>query len=114
MKRRKISKAERRRIFAKTNGRCAYCGCDLCGLKWDADHIIPLSQNGKDDESNMIASCRSCNHRKGSSGIESFRSQIERFPEVLSRDSVTYRNAVRYGLVVPNPKKIIFYFENLK
>jgi hypothetical protein len=30
---------------------------------------------------------------------------------VLARDSVTYRNAVRYGLVVPKPRKIIFYFE---
>jgi len=29
----------------------------------------------------------------------------------LAYNSVTYRNAVRYGLVIPNPHKIIFYFE---
>ena len=30
---------------------------------------------------------------------------------MLERDSVTYRNAVRFGLVTPTPHPVIFYFE---
>ena len=29
------------------------------------------------------------------------------------RDSVTYKIATRYGLVVPNEQKVVFYFEKL-
>lgn len=38
---------------------------------------------------------------------------IERMPDVLMRDSVTYKNAVRFGLVTPTPHKVEFYFEKL-
>jgi hypothetical protein len=59
----------------------------------------------------MHPACRSCNHRKGASSVESFRQQVERFLLILERDSVTYRNAVRFGLVQPKPQKIVFFFE---
>lgn len=32
-------------------------------------------------------------------------------PVALMRDSVTYRNAVRFGLVTPAPPPVVFYFE---
>lgn len=34
-------------------------------------------------------------------------------PQVLMRDCVTYKIATRYGLVIPNEQKVIFYFEEL-
>lgn len=43
--------------------------------------------------------------------MEKFRKAIERMPEVLQRDSVTYRNAVRFGVVTPSPHPVVFYFE---
>lgn len=63
--------------------------------------------------SNYLPACRSCNHYKSTLSIERFRMCVERFPSVLMRDSVTYKNAVRFGLVVPNPHKVEFYFEKL-
>jgi hypothetical protein len=77
------------------------------------DHVKPLSSGGEDTVENMLPSCRSCNHRKGGSTLESFRKQIERFLHVLERDNVTYRNAVRFGLIIPNPHPIRFYFEKV-
>ena len=105
------SKSLRRRIYDKTNGRCAYCGCELTMKSMQIDHVIPRASGGGDDEDNLLPACRSCNHRKGTSTLETFRWEVARAPDVLIRNSVTYRNAVRFGLVIPNPKAIIFYFE---
>lgn len=39
---------------------------------------------------------------------------LEQTPDVLRRDNYTYRQAVKFGLVTPTPKKIKFYFERLE
>jgi hypothetical protein len=44
------------------DGRCRYCG-SLERLT--IDHVIPRCQGGRDDESNLVVACRSCNSRKG-------------------------------------------------
>ncbi len=110
-KRRRLTKSERMKIFKKTNGHCAYCGCEITYKEMQIDHVEPIYNGGKDAESNMLPACRSCNHYKGSSSLSTFRRFVEKMPETLKRDSVTYRNAVRFGLVVPNPQKVTFYFE---
>ncbi|KKL71154.1 hypothetical protein LCGC14_2097730, partial [marine sediment metagenome] len=42
--------------------RCAYCGQEA---KLTRDHIIPLSEGGTHDYSNIVPACQSCNSRKG-------------------------------------------------
>lgn len=112
--RRVLKGNERKVVYSKCNGHCAYCGCELAFKDMQVDHVVSLyGHNGADDISNMLPACRSCNHRKGTSTLEQFRKAVERFPEVLMRDSVTYKNAVRFGLVEPKPHKIKFYFETL-
>lgn len=112
MKRRKLTIKERRKIYDKCGGHCAYCGCELDYKDMQVDHVVPLSfSKGEDELSNMFPACRSCNHRKGCLPLELFRKEMERAPTVLMRDSVTYKNAVRFGLVIPHPHKVIFYFE---
>ncbi|GHU51689.1 HNH endonuclease [Clostridia bacterium] len=109
--RRRLTKAERHRILKKTNGHCAYCGCELMYEDMQIDHVVPISCGGADADNNMLPACRSCNHYKGGSQIDTFRRYVEKMPSTLDRDSVTYRNAVRFGLVVPRPHKVTFYFE---
>lgn len=79
-----------------------------------ADHIEPLELGGADDLSNLFPSCRSCNHYKHTMTIERFRQALERMPSVLMRDNVTYRNAVRFGLIKhsENPK-VEFYLRSV-
>lgn len=109
--RRKLSQHERREVYQKTNGHCAYCGIELAYKNVVVDHVIALHRGGTDELSNMLPACRSWNHYKNTLTLESFRKSVERFPTVLMRDSVTYKNAVRFGLVIPNAKKVVFYFE---
>lgn len=116
IKRKQLSKQERLRVYEKCNGHCAYCGCELTLKDMQVDHIIALSIINDDKSEtflNYLPACRSCNHYKSTMSLETFRRMIERMPDVLMRDSVTYKNAVRFGLVTPTPHKVEFYFEKL-
>lgn len=115
-RRRRLKPEERKQVYNKTFGHCAYCGAEITINQMQVDHVIPLNGwhiSGPDTLDNMLPACRSCNHYKSSSDLESFRKMLEDQPHVLSRDSVTYQIAVRYGLVQPNPHPVQFYFEKI-
>lgn len=42
-----MKKSDRDKIFQKYGGRCAYCGCDLSGRRWNVDHIEPVNRTTK-------------------------------------------------------------------
>ena len=121
-KRRKLTRVEREKVYARCNGRCAYCGTKIELKNMQVDHVIPMEfyklyqAEGFDLDmmDNYLPACRSCNHYKSTMMLEKFRSAIENYPYVLARDSVTYRNAVRFDVVRPAPKKVQFYFESEK
>lgn len=118
-KRRTISKRERQQVHEKYRGHCAYCGAEISVTQMQVDHLIPMEFYDTykaegidlDQMDNFMPACRSCNNYKSTYTLEKFRKAIERWPEVLMRDNVTYRNAVRYGLVIPKPHPVKFYFE---
>lgn len=112
-KRRAFTKAERAEVYEKTSGLCAYCGCEIPISGMQVDHVFPIRLGGADDMANLLPACRSCNHYKGGELLGTFRRYVEKFPETLARDSVTYRNAVRFGLVVPKPRAVVFEFERI-
>lgn len=89
-------KANRRqRVFAKTNGHCAYCGCKLLA-NWTIDHLVPKGllatsylkgePSGVHHVSNLLPSCQACNWAKGKQVLEAFRKQLER----LCKNPVTF------------------------
>ena len=111
-KRKVFTKEERKKVYQKCNGHCAYCGCELKFEDMQIDHVVSLEHhNGTNDMENLLPSCRSCNHYKSTFPLERFRAALERIPSVLERDCVTYQIAKRYGLVVTNKEKVVFYFE---
>lgn len=61
---RKISKRARA-IFEASDGKCHYCATalDLTG-KWHIEHKMPRALFGGSEQSNLAASCTTCNHRK--------------------------------------------------
>lgn len=43
---------------------CAYCGCDLRNAgpgEVSLDHLVPRSEGGGNETSNLVTACRSCN-----------------------------------------------------
>ena len=111
MERKRLSEQERIRIWNKLSGHCAYCGCEIKFKEMQADHVVPLYRGGKDEIDNLLPACRSCNHYKSTLTVEEFREQVSKWHERLLRDDVTYKNAVRFGQVIPKPHRPVFYFE---
>ena len=109
--RRKLTAAERQQIYEKFGGRCAYCGCEITIKDMQADHVVPLHLGGADDIANLYPACRACNHYKSTYTVERFREIIERAYDTQMKYSATFRNLVRFGMIVRPRKDVKFWFE---
>jgi hypothetical protein len=55
----------RREIFARSQGRCHYCGTTLTlDGRWHVEHQHPRALGGGDDALNLVAACAPCNLSK--------------------------------------------------
>jgi len=123
------SKKDRKIIFNKYDGHCAYCG-DLLQKGWHVDEMLAVKRNHKYDKSkqkfvwdgtyqhperlnidNQMPSCPSCNINKHSGTIEDFRNLISGFMKHLNEVNTQYKIAKRYGLVKEEVKPVVFFFE---
>lgn len=68
---------ERRNVFDKTGGRCAYCGDDLDFDTFHADHAQSSFNGGSNDVENKLPSCSLCNVRKNHRNLEDFREWLK-------------------------------------
>lgn len=110
-----ISKKVREAVYEKYDGHCAYCGRAIAYKDMQVDHFLPLrawgiEDSGTNDISNLMPSCRMCNHYKRANSLEVFRRYIQEIPKKL-RESYIYKIGVVYGNVIENETPILFYFE---
>lgn len=110
-----ISKKTRETVYRKYDGHCAYCGREIDYRDMQVDHFHPLrawnaEDAGADDISNLMPSCRMCNHYKRANSLETFRRYIQEIPKKLHENYI-YKVGVAYGNVIENEKPIVFYFE---
>lgn len=112
--------SKRERILAKSGGKCWYCGCDLSGSIWHADHFHPIVRYGDgvcaypelDTEINLVPACAPCNKYKTSFSIEELRKQIANLAGVTLRQSTGLRMLLRMGRVEFSDKPVEFWFES--
>lgn len=113
----------RNKVYKKTNGRCAYCGCTLLECNWHIDHLIPKARFHQfakkvnyrvNDIENLLASCPSCNNYKTVFLLEDFRFELSQLVVRCNRHNAAYRIAKRFRLIEETNKTIIFYFETLE
>jgi hypothetical protein len=127
----KLNKAQRETLRLKFDGKCSYCGEDLKD-KWHADHLMPVVRlsnyvKGKgfvssgemdnpqnDNFANMMPSCPPCNIDKHAFPLEAWRKKLENSCDSLKKYTSTYRHALRFGLVIEQPAKVLFYFEKFQ
>jgi 5-methylcytosine-specific restriction endonuclease McrA len=70
----------RRGIFARDRDTCQYCGIQQLRSQLTLDHVIPRSQGGATSWENLVAACRSCNHRKGGRTPEQAAMTLHQLP----------------------------------
>lgn len=110
-----INKKTREAVYRKYGGRCAYCGRAIAYKDMQVDHFRPLRMwdevdGAADDISNLMPTCRMCNHYKRANSLEVFRRYIAEIPHKL-RDNYIYKIGVAYRNIIENEKPIKFFFE---
>lgn len=64
------SPAKTQRIFDRDGGRCHWCKVELerheyAGARtFHIDHVVAVCDGGTNDESNLVAACAACNHKR--------------------------------------------------
>ena len=131
-----LTKKQRGEVFAKSDGRCWYCGCELPEKGWHADHVEPviretipvrdtsnspyshkLVQTGdcykpeRDTIENIVPACAPCNLFKATFTVDEFRRELEAQIERARRSSVNFRTAERFGLLEVTKAPVVFWFE---
>ena len=98
-------------VFAKTDGRCWYCGARFEKERC-MDHVIPRSLGGGDVIDNLVPCCRSCNSTKGPRSVEYLRKVIRmrNAGMVFSQDQIDWLLQKGFDIlrVIPEYR---FYFE---
>ena len=77
-------KLSRREVFARDRHTCQYCGTTSHDLT--IDHVVPRHRGGRHEWENLVAACRSCNHRKGAKTVTEARMRLLRDPRAPRAD----------------------------
>lgn len=114
MKRRKWTKEERKQIFQKYKGHCAYCGLPITIQEMQVDHIVALKRGGPDSIENANPACRMCNKYKDTLTLYDFKNWLLAGVTGRLRKLFIFRIAERYGMISVNDWDKKFYFERVK
>lgn len=74
-----------RELFHRDRSICGYCGGEFSYQKLTRDHIVPVSQGGRDLWMNVVTCCRPCNQRKSGRTPEQARMQLLYTPYVPNK-----------------------------
>ncbi|MDQ6682394.1 MAG: HNH endonuclease [Chloroflexota bacterium] len=77
-------KLSRREVLARDRHICQYCGAP--GRDLTIDHVVPKHRGGRHEWDNLVAACRSCNHRKGAKTLAEARMSLLREPRAPRAD----------------------------
>lgn len=113
-----MAKIDRLLVYSKYNCSCGYCGNHIPSIKdMQIDHIVPkwrflegYEQGDMDQESNLMPTCRTCNHYKRGYSLEEFRRLVMTLHERICSNYIV-KVALRYQIVSINEFDGRFHFE---
>lgn len=117
-----IPKSVRERVHQKFNGHCAYCGTAIEYRQMQVDHYYPqckakfYARRSKIDvhaETNLMPTCRRCNHYKRARTPKQFKELMQTLHERLAAIYIL-KVAVDFGMATLQPFDGHFYFEKLQ
>lgn len=117
--RKPISKKVRELVYAKYDGHCAYCGCELEMKNMQVDHLRSVYNHAYHNEAtdnsidNLMPSCRQCNFYKGGNDLETFRQTLANKLSHTCVDSFQAKLAIKYGMIEVKKWDNKFYFEKV-
>jgi len=78
-----LSKTVRFSVFKRDSFACRYCGATAPNVQLHVDHVVPVSEGGRDDIDNLVTACAACNFGKGARnlGKDELTALKERGPE---------------------------------
>jgi len=98
--RRREAKFSRRNVYARDHYKCQYCGGRFPADDLTCDHVVPRSQGGRAEWSNIVTCCVTCNRRKGGRTPEQAGLHLLKPP---ARPSWLWGFHVRVGSGTPPP-----------
>ena len=113
---------DRKEVYQKYNGHCAYCGTEIDFKAMEVDHLFPKSRvkyELRDEQPNVeipenyMPSCRKCNRHKGSFKIEEWRKELSLQVSRL-RKSAQFDRARRFRQIQITESPIMFYYEQIE
>ena len=72
-------------LFSRDRYLCAYCGNQFGVRDLSRDHVIPVQNGGRDEWTNVVTACRSCNTRKGGRTPEQAGTSLLYLPYIPNR-----------------------------
>jgi len=84
-------------VLERDGYKCAYCRKKGKNIVTTVDHILPVSQGGRDEFMNTIACCRRCNSVKANRTPEQAGMELQYSPTVPMRVFISSKNLARRG-----------------
>lgn len=63
-------------LFARDKQICAYCGGHFPASVLSRDHVIPKFLGGRDEWTNVVTACHTCNQKKGCKTLKEARMEL--------------------------------------
>ncbi len=83
--------------------RCLYCHRPLARTEATADHVIPRSDGGTNEQDNIVCACRACNMAKKSMSAAAFKNVLKSPPPlrfILNFDQKPVIDPQRFNIAV--------------
>ena len=96
-----IRKEKREAIYRRDNYKCAYCGCTCKGDELTLDHVKPRAKRGRNEASNLVTACRSCN-------LEKSNKTMNQYIAYLEGNGIDLRDAIKRRVVNAKRRKLVW------